>query len=77
MQVCMFYRCFDISVYIYDTIAAGRAHALVYAQFVHLRWGTKVGGGSASLYRAFVRWHGGVIFDRRRHRGIISCLLYF
>jgi len=50
MQVCALHRFFDIKVHICYTIAAGCAHALVYLQFVHSRWGARVGGGVQLVY---------------------------
>jgi len=67
---------FDIRAHICDTIIAGCAHALVYAQFVHSRWGTRVGGFNWSM-QSTCRLEWGFIFDRRRDRGVVLCLLYF
>ena len=47
-------------MHICHTITAGGAHALVCSQFVHSRWETRV-GGSTSLCRALVAWHGGTM----------------
>jgi len=44
VQVCTLYRCLLTSVYISgNTPSSDRARALVYAHFVHSRWGTSVG----------------------------------
>jgi len=68
----------EIAVNICDTITAGCAHALVYAQFVHLHWRTRVGGFNWSVHRNYrLAWV--VVFKRRRDsdRSVVLCLLHF
>jgi len=71
MQVCMLHRCLDISINIYDTIAAGCAHAPVYAQFVHSRWGRGRCLNQSKQSTCRLAW--GVLFDRKEDRGVLSC----
>ena len=58
------------------TLAAGCAHALVYAQFVHSALRDQ-GGGVQLVYEGtcYLAW--GVIFDRRRDRDVVCVLSIF
>jgi len=60
-------RCLDISIHIYDTIAAGCAHAPVYVQFVHSRWGR--GRCFNQSKQSTCRLAVGVLYER----GLLSC----
>ena len=65
----------DITAHISDTIIAGCAHVLVYAQSVLSRWGTRMGG--FSLCRALVPWRGGLFLIDREIEVLSKCFLYF
>ena len=49
------------------TLTTGCAHALMYAQFVHQHWGTRL-GGSASPWRPLVAWCGRLILTEGETR---------
>ena len=69
---CLRYdRCLSTLVCIFvNTLSAGCAHALVYAQFAHWRWGTKVGGFSLSMQDTCC-CRKGLFFKRRTDRFVV------
>jgi len=71
--VCRLYRCFLTSVYMSaQTPFAGRVRALVYAHICSLVIGGQGWGGSASLCRTLVAWHG-ELFLTEGEIWVLSC----
>jgi len=71
--VCRLYRCFLTSVYMSaQTPFAGRVRALVYAHICSLVIGGQEWGGSASLCRTLVAWHG-ELFLTEGEIWVLSC----
>ena len=58
------------------TLAAGCAYALMYAQFVHSALGNE-GGGVQLVYEGTCCSAWGVVFDRRRDRGVVCVFSIF
>jgi len=52
------------------TLATGCVYALIYVQFVHSALGNE-GGGVQPVYEGTCCLGWGVIFDRRRDRGVV------
>ena len=58
------------------TLAAGCAHAFMCVQFVHSSLGNK-GGGVQLVYEGTCSLAWGVVFDRRRDRGVVCVFSIF
>ena len=58
------------------TLATGCAYALTYVQFVHSALGNE-GGGVQLVYEGTCCLAWGVIFDRRRDRGVVCVFSIF
>jgi len=72
VQVCTLSRCLTSANTFAYTLAAGIAHALMYAQFVrHDSALGDEGGGVQIVYEGTCCLAWGVIFDRRRDRGVV------